>query len=253
MQGRFYRGVKEYIEEKGIEIVEKADFHKKRLSAIDEEDVEKQLKLISSFHSKMKKCDEYILERIGNETGKLVESFKIELNNAKKVIEDVQEIECRSNIENIIINQGYHMINMGEKCIQNIYSNGYIDTIVRSMDQVEFCLGDIYFDNLSEKDGKLQIKNIKKISYNTVEMDAFNLLSKLKRKGLIMDWRSLIVSFCYFENLNSNSGEIIRWLMNYPYDFVKYCNLYRKPKKKWNEEKYRKKLIAAIEQAENMV
>ncbi|WP_102401478.1 hypothetical protein [Haloimpatiens massiliensis] len=253
MQGMFYRSVKEYIEDKGIKIVEEVEFHKKKISAIDEKDVEKQLKLISDFHIKMKKCDEYILERIGNETGKLVERFKIELKGAKKIIEDIQKNESRSDIENIIINKGRYILNTGEKCIQNIYSNGYIDTIVRSMDQVEFCLEDVYFNNLSEKDGILQVKNIKKISYNTVEMDAFNLLSKLKRKGLIMDWSSLITSFCYFENLNSNSGEIIRWLMNYPYDFVKCCNLYRRPKKRWNDEKYKKKLLAAIEQAGNMV
>lgn len=253
MQGIFYRGVKEYIEGNDIKIVEKVDFHKKKFSAIDEKDVEKQLQLISSFHSKMKKCDEYILERIGNETGKLVERFKIELNSAKKIIAGIQENKSKSDIENIIINKGKDILGIGEESIQNVYSNGYIDTIVRSMDQVEFCLGDIYFDNLSEKDGILQIKNIKKIRYNTVEIDAFNLLSKLKRKDLSMDWKSLIESFCYFENLNSNSGEIIRWLMNYPYDFVRCCNLYGKRKKKWNGEKYKKKLIAAIEQAGNMV
>ncbi|WP_138205921.1 hypothetical protein [Haloimpatiens lingqiaonensis] len=253
MQQIFYRSLREYIETQGIEIVECIDFHKKNIEKINEKDVERQLKLLSSFHFKMKKCDEYVLERIGNETGKLLEVFKMELNSAKQVVKDIENNAPKSDFQNIIIKSGNEIIDFGEKCIQNIYFNGYIDTIVRSMDQVEFCLGDTFFDNLNEKDGILQIKNIKKISYNTVEMDAFNLLSKLKRKGLNMNWKNLIESFCSFENLNWKSGEIVRWLMNYPYDFVKYCNRYKKKNKKWSDEKFQKKLISAIEQAENLV
>ncbi|MFD3158293.1 hypothetical protein ACFIJ5_15825 [Haloimpatiens sp. FM7330] len=254
MQQIIYRNLQEYIEDAKIQIID--DLHVENdifLKTINEEDVERQLYLISEFHKKMMGCDEYVLERIASNTGKIVEQYKVELKKVRRDLRKIREKGINSNFEKILLTEGEQIIAKGERCIDSIYFGGYTDLIVRSMDNKEICLGDVYFSNLRLKESKIQIKNIKKIKYNMVEVDGFNLLNKLKKKELNLDWGKLVRAFCYFENLEKNSENFISGLLNYPYEFVKCCSRYRK-KKKWSSEKYENKLKKIIiKERENII
>lgn len=253
MQGVFYRTLEDYMVCNNIKIVDKIPFDKNSIDKIDEKYVEKQIYALGEFHKVMKKCDEYVLERINNETGKLVENFKMDLNKVKLLIEKVSIEGYKNTFEKLLIKEGKGVLELGEKCVDNIYSNGYINSIVRSMDEGEICIGNSYFNNLVLKNKQLVVKDINRINYNIIEMDIVYLLNKLKRKGIKLNWERLICFSCCFEHLEKNSQEIIRWFMNYPYDFVKYCLRYKKGKKKWDSKKYEDKLVESIINSSNII
>ncbi len=72
------------------------------------------------------------------------------------------------------------------------------------------------------------------------------LLSKLKRKGMKLDFQKLAKEFCYIEGLDESSSKFLIALISYPHEFMKCCNRYREGKNKWHEERFSKKLIKAL-------
>jgi hypothetical protein len=85
-------------------------------------------------------------------------------------------------------------------------------------------------------------------------MDCFCLLSKFKKRGIKLDYASLVNKFCEYENLDKNSSGFILALLSYPYEFMKCCNRYREKKKTWSEEEYEESLQRAmIKDGESLV
>ncbi|WP_373897917.1 spore coat protein [Haloimpatiens sp. FM7315] len=236
MQKKIFRTVEDYILSKDIDIVNHIPFDKKDFSRINSKTIIEQLKLISKFHKRIKNCNRCTLQRIENQTGKIVELQKVDLGKCKKILRDIENSNSKNDFESMLVNYGKEFLRIGEKSIEEIYISGYIDIIVRSMDNNEICIGDPYFNNLAYENNRIQIKNINKISYNIVEIDAFNLLNKLSRKGIKLPISYLAGEFCEFEGLGEKSQKLIEALMKYPYDFVRYCNRYKKNKKYDNDK-----------------
>lgn len=253
MEDKFYKTIKDYIKYKDIDIVSDINFNKNNSLNINEKMVENQICLLKRFHEKMQRADEKILERINNQTGKIVEGAKIDLKKINIFLDKLNKNGAKNEFEEIMLSDGKHIIELGEECIQKIYANGYIDSIVRSMDKGEICIGNSYFNNISESNGKLIVKDIKKVSYNIVETDAVYLFNKIKKKNLNLNFKRLICFFCHIEELNPKSQEMIRWLINYPSDFIKYCIKYISTRKTFNYENYKDKFKKSIVEAQKII
>ncbi|WP_461615452.1 hypothetical protein [Clostridium sp. Marseille-QA1073] len=248
MRKFFYDTFGEYLKEKGIKKIDFILKDNKSLSksGLDER-VANQLQLISEFHAKSCGFNGYLKRRINNDTCKLVEEYKVQIKRFSKYMETIKEVGSKNEFEKLMMVNGDKYLKRAEECMNYIYSSNYMDLISRSMKNVEVCLSDVGFDNL-DKGETLEIVNFYDIAYNMVEMDAYYLLSKLKRKGANLNWKKHVKKFCELEKLDNNSERFILAMLSYPHEFMKIYDKYRKNKKNWSDKEYSNKLIKAMEE-----
>lgn len=233
-----------YLISKGIDVVDQINFDLKS-KEVTEEMLLEQIKIISEFHKSVKGSTTGVKERLDSRAGRLVESFKVNIKKLKRDIDRFKNEEASNLFEEIILYKGEDYIKRGEEVIKSIYENGYYDLILRSMKNKEICLGDVDFNNLA-KESKVQVKNIKKSSYNMVEIDCYNLLYKYKKKGLDVNFNKLVEEFCELEGLKHNSYQFITACLSFPYEVTKQCSNYRLKKKDLRDDEYILKLQKAI-------
>ncbi len=246
----FYDNFQQYL---NIQGVKKVNFMLKNNETLNrfilEEKVIEQLSIISEIHKLSCGFNGYLRKRIDNHTCKLIEEDKIQLKRFKRSLERIKENGPTDRVEEIVLEKGDAILERGEKVINTIMDNGYMDLVARSMKNVEICLTNVDFDNLG-KGETIEIVNFDDIAYNMVEMDCYYFLSKLKRKGFNVDFSRCIDRFCELENLEDNSKNFILALLSYPYEFMKIYDKYRKNKKNWNEEEYIRRLLTGIREDE---
>lgn len=216
-----------------------------QLNNIDELRLDEQLFLINEFHKNVMGYKGFVGMRLDNKIGGLVEQYKVNIKRLKRYLKNIRLNTACSDFERILLKKGFEYIQRAENCITEIYNSGYMNIIERTMKRREICLGNPDVSN-PRKGDKLEIKNIDKCAYNSVEMDCFYLLSKFKKRGIDLDYISLVNKFCEYENLDKNSSRYILALLSYPYDFMKCCNRYREKTKSWSEEEYEESLQRAM-------
>ncbi len=250
MERFFYDSFQEYLCSRGVK---KVNFMLKSNEALSkrilEEKVSNQLYIIREIHNLSCGFNGYLRKRINNQTCKLVEEEKIQLKKFKRSLETISERGPQDRIETIVLDRGYELLDRGQKCIDTIMDNGYMDLVARSMKNVEICLTEVDFDNLGKSDA-IEIVNFDDIAYNMVEMDCYYFLAKLKRKGFYVDFEGAIERFCKLEDLGQESNIFIRSLLSYPYEFFKVYEKYKKNKKNWSEDEYVRRLLNGIKEDE---
>lgn len=234
-----------YLETKGIKQVDNFE------DAIKYEDitysmVREQIHIISEFHMKTLGYTGKMNKRLNNNIGRTVEQYKVYIKKLNRDLEKLRAKEANNQFEKTLQEKGDSYLIRAKSCIDNIYKNNYIDLIMRSMKNMEMCLGDTYFNNLRKKN-TLEVKSVDDCCYNMVEMDLAYLLSKIKRKGINMDFNSLLEEFCELESLGDDSDSFIRSIISYPYEFIRCCNRYREKTKDWTEDEYASRLQRAME------
>ena len=150
-----------------------------------------------------------------------------------------------NKFEDLVLRYGDIYLDRANNCMNIININDYIGLILRSMKRTEMCLGNTYFNNL-RKINNLEVINVEGCCYNMVEIDLVNLLAKVKRRGVDIDFNSCVKDFCDLESLDINSFNFILAMISYPYEFVKCCNRYREGIKQWTTEQYTEKLQKAM-------
>ena len=242
-----YNEFSDYMVFRGIKNVESNEFKYLDMDLdITEELVIEQLRAIHAFHEKSLGFNGYLRNRLNNNTGKVIEEYKISIKRLAGDIKNIKRDESTDPFEKLIIKYGEEVIKRGEECIRAAYQSDYIGIITRSMRRCEICLGNPGFQNLRKKDF-IYVVSFEECNYNMVEIDCFIFLSKLKRKGVKLDFRKLISEFCYIEELGDSSSRFLIALISYPNEFIKYCNRYREAKKQGREDnKFPKKLIKAL-------
>ena len=246
----FYDSFQQYLTTMGVK---KVNFMLKNNETLNRRILEgkvlDQIHIINEVHKLSCGFNGYLRKRINNHTCKLIEDDKIQLNKLRRSLEKIEENGPADRIEEIVLERGYKILARGEKVIDTIMNNGYMDLVARSMDNVEICLTDVDFDNLG-KGETIEIVNFDDIAYNMVEMDCYYFLVKLKRKGFKVNFNRCIDEFCELEGLGKNSKIFIRALLSYPYEFIKIYEKYKKNKKNWNEEEYIRRLLNGIKEDE---
>ena len=229
--------------------VKKVDIIELKYKNIDVDIIEKliieQFGIIYDFHQKSLGFNGYLRNRLNNNTGKAIEEYKMSIKKLAFDIDNIKIDEPKNSFEELIIKYGEETINRGEACISKVYHSDYIEIITRSMRRTEICLGNTDFQNL-RKSNFIEVVSFEDCAYNMVEMDCFFLLSKLKRKGVKLDFERLVNEFCYIEGLDTNSSQFLIALLSYPHEFMKCCNRYREGKKEWQEGRFSEKLVKAL-------
>lgn len=246
----FYDSFQQYLCTKGVKKVNFMLKSNETLSRrILEEKVINQINIISEVHKLSCGFNGYLRKRINNHTCKLIEDDKIQLKKFRRSLEKIKDNGPIDRVEEIVLERGDRVLARGEKVIDTIMNNGYMELVARSMDNVEICLTNVDFDNLGKSE-IIEIVNFDDIAYNMVEMDCYYFLVKLKRKGFKVDFNKCIDEFCQLEGLGDSSKVFIRALLSYPYEFIKIYEKYKKNKKNWNEEEYIRRLLNGIKEDE---
>lgn len=249
-----YNEFSDYMISKGIRNIDiiHVEFKYKNIDVhVTEQLVMKQFIAIHDFHQKALGFDGYLRNRINNNTGKVIEDYKLSIKRLAKDINNIKRNQPQNSFEELILKHGEEVISKGEECVRQVYNSDYIEIIRRSMARTEICLGNTSFSNLRKND-ITEVVSFENCSYNMVEMDCFFLLSKLKRKGVRLDFNSLVKEFCYIEGLNVNSSKFLLALISYPYEFMKYCNKYREGKRQFHEENFSEKIKRALVQGDDL-
>jgi hypothetical protein len=240
-----YNDFSDYMMFKGIKSAEKIEVvvkDKNTKVETTEGLIINQFAAIHDFHEKAMGFNGYLRNRLNNNTGKAVEEYKMSIKKLSTDLKKIKNNGPNNSFEQIIIKYGQEIINRGEECIRIVYKSDYIGIITRSMRRTEICLGNTDFKNL-RKSNFTEVVSFEDCCYNMVEMDCFFLLSKLKKKGVKLEYQKLIQEFCYIEGLDERSSKFLMALISYPHEFIKCCNKYREGKNKWNEEKFPEKLL----------
>ncbi|KYH34952.1 hypothetical protein CLTEP_11160 [Clostridium tepidiprofundi DSM 19306] len=213
---------------------------------ISQEIIIKQLNILREFHKRTMNFDGLIIDNLENNTGKVVENFKIDIKRLKRDLKRIKG-KPQNSFENKLSCHGEKFLKKAERCIDIIYKSNYYDILRRSMKRNEICIVDGGINNLriGQVSGEIEIRSYKSCSYNFIEMDCYFLLKKLIKK-YNFDWEKVIHVFCELEGLDSSSENIIFALLSYPSEFMKCCARYRENKKEWTISKYTKRLEKAI-------
>ena len=242
-----YNDFSDYMMFKGIKNAEKIEVVKDKNTKVDTTEwlIINQFAAIQDFHEKAMGFNGYLRNRLNNNTGKVVEEYKVSIKKLSADLKKIKNNGAKNSFEQIIIKYGQKIINRGEECIRIVYKSDYIEIITRSMRRTEICLGNTDFKNL-RKSNFTEVVSFEDCSYNMVEMDCFFFLSKLKKKGVKLDYQKLIEEFCCIEGLDARSSKFLMALISYPHEFMKCCNKYREGKNKWNEERFPEKLLKEL-------
>jgi hypothetical protein len=234
----------EYLSSKGIKCVDNFhDFNK--VNGMTSSTIKEQINIISEFHRITLGYTGRMNKRLENNIGKTIEQYKVYIKRVDKQLKDIKENGANNKFEELLLNQGEFYLDRAKKCISIIYKNDYVGLILRSMERVEMCLGNTYFNNLRKRDN-IEIIDMNCCSYNLSEMDVIYLLSKIKRKKIKVDFSNLALEFCELESLDNKSCNFILASMSYPCEFMKWCNRYRGNNKSFTKEQYDIKLKKAI-------
>ncbi|HEY8890956.1 MAG TPA: hypothetical protein VIM70_11940 [Clostridium sp.] len=246
-----YNDFSDYMMFKGIKNVDLIELkYKNKGLDITEKLIIEQFGVMHVIHEKSSGFDGYLRNRLNNNTGKIIEEYKISIKKLAGDINSINRDEPKNSFEKLIIKYGEGVIKRGEECIKAVYEANYLEIITRSMRRGEICLGNTDFQNL-RLNNFIEVVSFANCSYNMVEMDCFSLLSKLKRKGVKLDVHKLADEFCYIEGLDANSSKFLIALISYPHEFMKCCNRYRAGKRMWNDDVFSQKLIKTIIQDGN--
>ena len=241
-----YNNFSDYMMFKGIKNVDEIEFKYENIAEdITEKKIIEQFRVIHALHEKSLGFNGYLRNRLNNNTGKIIEAYKISIKKLTCDINSIKENGSKNSFEELIVKYGSGVITKGEEAIRAAHSADYLEIITRSMRRGEICLGNTDFQNLRQNEF-IEVVSFESCCYNMVEMDCFLLLSKLKRKGLKVDFRKMADEFCLIEGLGMPSSKFILALISYPHEFMKCCNRYRSGKRMWHEDRFLQKLEKAI-------
>jgi len=209
----------EYAKQRGI-IENSLNEELKLNKSMREENILDYLKLISEFHKKIMGYDDYVWYRLQDKRGRIMEQYKIYFKKASRELQIVKSKEELNSFEKVSLEYGERYLKIAQRCIEEIYNNGYLELLKRSMNRCEIVLGDNNINNI-RKGEFIEVAYLEECAYDLVELDAVFYLNKLIKKGIKLDYDKLLVKFCEFESLDQYSLRFMKAMITFPYEFIK--------------------------------
>lgn len=237
-----YESFSTYLKKSGVKLVNTLENSNYKLT---EENIINQLYALSDFQRIASNYNGIELKSFNDKTGMYVEKLKMKLKSAKKYVQKIDGKKEKSETELTILETSPKEIKLAEKCIKEIRRCNYLEILKRIMGKPEICIGDTYFDNIQRCDG-IKVVSLNRCKMDLGEIDAVRFLRKVNKKKTNYNLKRVIKQYCNYNGLNENSEHFICALLDYPYDYLKWCNKYINHKKNLSEEGYTKKIIKAI-------
>lgn len=203
-----------YLENRGIYVLNDKITKDK---CKDDKSIYKQIDNIVFFHNKIGQYKENLFPRIGATIGKEVNAYYSQIILVSKYLRKIEDKSTLNPIDFYLINRGEALINIGQKSLNHIYSNGFKRLINRSMKNYEVCLTRVDEGNLKvEDDGRITVSTIRYLTYNLKEHDIYSYIKKIKRRETDLNIEDLINYYIKVSELDNSSREYLRALASYP-------------------------------------
>ncbi|WP_461206396.1 protein kinase family protein [Clostridium sp. DL1XJH146] len=228
-----------YMSENGI--VLSNNKNKIKYKKIDNDMIVNQLYIIDEFHRKLKGYSPSIKEKLPDNRGVLFREFKNKFNLFSYYSAKLTKERPSNDFEDLIYNCREEILNLGQRPFTRNNYKTFMNSLKRSYKNKEICIVDTWFENIW-KNEQICINNINECSYNLYENDVLYLLIKLKSKGLVFDWDSLIQNYCKIKRIDEDGERLITDLFKFPYYSIKstlkyfrneYDNSYEKIERKF--------------------
>jgi len=217
-------------------VIIKGEYFRSNMNYTEESIVE-QIKVISEVHSILSGYGYNSSSRINSTIGKRLEGMKVCIKRLKRDRETRKENDFINSMDRFLLNKGEEIIKQGEEALVGIDEIDYLGLIRRSMERNEICLGRVDEGNL-RKNKKIEIGNIKNISYNLIEEDIYEYLKKIRRRNNVFNEDLYIEKYIKEEKLQNSSRYYIKLLLEIPYDSLKQWYRYTQGKRAMAPEDY---------------
>ncbi len=234
------KGLISYISESGMILSE--DTNKVKYNKINNDMVIKHFYLIDEFHRKIKGYSPSIKEKLPDNRGVLYREFKNKYNLFSYYSHKLIKERPSNDFEDLIYNYREEILNLSQRPFTINNYKTFMDSLKRSYKNKEICLGNTYLDNIW-KNERIYISDINECSYNLYENDVLSLLIKLKSKGLVLEWDSLVDDYCKIKRIDEDGKRLMNDLLNFPYYSIKSTLKYFRNEYESSYEKIEKKFI----------
>lgn len=240
---------KGYLEEKNILVNSSININDK----ITESDINNYIENLSEFHRCAMGYEDFIDDVIPNTVGRQVGRCRTSLRKTEKYLNRLNEKEKKNMVDTMLMSDGFNVLSKSEDDFKDIYRSYIMKLIKRSMIRKEIVLGYFAPYNAINTNSFVTVSTLNRCSYDLVEMDYVKMLLKIKKYRRDLLTEKLIKKCVDAENLNEDSYNFIKIMVQFPYEFIRNFSRYRENRKPWTLDEYYKKIQKAVKDDTNMM
>lgn len=210
------------------------------------EDEYMQVEVLAYVHRALMSYPELGGASVSSTLGKLFEEYKVLYKKFLRCYEEGKEKNTTNIIDEFIKDKGNKIIEKAKASIDGVNYKSYIEMIKRSMVRNEITLGRVDGTNLRVLD-RVEIGNVKKLSYNLIEEDMIEYILKLRKRREAIDEGRIINKFINASRLDFTSSDYIKSMLDFPVETLKAFEKYKLNRRDLGEDEYCRLLYSAFE------
>lgn len=241
--------IDKFLNEQGIRHVETK---RMKMKTYNIDDLKNYIDILGEFHSRTSNISGEHLLSLPSNLGKNIRRLIIQERKNYKYFVDIKKNNDIDDFDKIVVSDCMNIFEDAYKIIHDINSDkDYLKLLYRSMCNNEVCVGDGNIENIFIDDG-LCISNTQKICIDMIEWDFINLVVKMKKRRIYLDYDLLTDIYVKNESLDDTSREFINKMIHYPWEFMKICQRKRERSIEESCEYYQKKLMSLLKTKTNI-
>lgn len=181
--------------------------------------------------------------------GRWIEEYKKALRVVEKYQEQLKKKHDKSPFETIFMSGVDVYAERMEESISLLKNKGYLSSVEKSMKKHQICLDSFRQSNFFSTNAGMFINSLDKCRYDIREKDIAELLGKLSCSCTLRNAEMLAGMLDEYDRenpLETNSIDIIKAFLLFPYEYVKVCSKYMKDGLKRSEGECMGKLQNAM-------
>lgn len=244
-----YDKFREYLNEKNIIVDSSININEN----ITEEKLNEYIENLSEFHKRAMGYEDFIEGVIPSTIGRQVEQCRTSLRKTQRCLIRLNGKEKKNIVDEMLMIEGFDILKNSETAFKDIYRSNIMKLIRRSMNRKEVILGYFAPYNVTKEDSSIRVSTLNRCSYDLIEIDYVKMLLKLKKYRRDLLTEELIKTCVELEELNEDSYNFIKTMVEFPYDFIRNFNRYRENRKLWTLDEYYRRIQKAVKDDRNMM
>lgn len=244
-----YEKFREYLNGKNIIVDSSININEN----ITEEKIKEYIKNLSQFHKRAMGYEDFIDGVIPSTIGRKVEQCRTSLRKTQRYLIRLNGKEKKNMVDEMLMLEGFDILKNSEIAFKDIYRSNIMKLIKRSMSRKEIILGYFAPYNVTKENSSIIVSTLNRCSYDLIEIDYVKMLLKLKKYRRDLFTEEIIKTCVEVENLNEDSYNFIKTMVEFPYDFIRNFNRYRENRKLWTLDEYYRRIQKAIKDDTNMM
>jgi len=219
----------------------------REISFKSKEDIMRCVELLACFHIQAKGFEAPKHVKIRNHTKKWKKTLCRCLEELEKFNEVIDKLKLKAEFDYTYRNNIDYFKRDAEQAIQILEHSGYNELCGYYSSEAYVCHDSFYYQNiLIDKSDRMFIIDLESCQYDIPVSDLGKLIRRIiSKKRFLWDFdmcRRIVESYCKIRPMTKEEYEMLLALLVFPHKFWKLGKKRYVRDKKWNEDKYRKKL-----------